>query len=43
MDNSYDFVNQNVKSEIELQQSFRAKLIQEESYEISKILENFPK
>ena len=39
MDNSYDFVNQNVKSEIELQQSFRAKLIQEESYEISKILE----
>tara|TARA_B100001059_G_scaffold229886_1_gene263215 strand:- start:579 stop:1346 length:768 start_codon:yes stop_codon:yes gene_type:complete len=39
MDNSYDFVNQNVKSEIELQQSFRAKLVQEESYEISKILE----
>ena len=39
MDNSYDFVNQNVKSEIELQQSFRARLIQEESYEISKILE----
>ena len=39
MDNSYDFVNQNVKSEIELQQSFRAKLAQEESYEISKILE----
>ena len=39
MDNSYDFVNQNVKSEIELQQSFRAKLVQEENYEISKILE----
>ena len=39
MDNSFDFVNQNVKSEIELQQSFRAKLVQEESYEISKILE----
>ncbi|MDB9794252.1 hypothetical protein OAB81_05295 [Flavobacteriaceae bacterium] len=39
MDNSFDFVNQNVKSEIELQQSFRAKLLQEESYEISKILE----
>ena len=39
MDNSYDFVNQNVKSEIELQQSFRAKLMQEESYEISKVLE----
>ena len=39
MDNSYDFVNKNVKSEIELQQSFRAKLVQEESYKISKILE----
>ena len=39
MDNSYDFVNQNVKSEIELQQSFREQLVLENSYEISKILE----
>ena len=39
MDNSYDFVNQNVKSEIELQQSFREQLVLENSYEISRILE----
>ena len=39
IDNCYDFVNQNVKSEIELQQSFRNQLVQEDSYEISRILE----
>ena len=39
IDNSYDFVNQNVKSEIELQQSFRNQLVQEDSFEISRILE----
>ena len=39
MDNNFDFVNQNVKSEIELQQSFREELLKNKSLEISKILE----
>lgn len=38
MDNNYDFVNQNVQSEIELQQAFREKLLNEESDEIAEIL-----
>ena len=39
MDNNYDYVNQNVKSEIELQQSFREELLKSKSHEIAKILE----
>jgi len=39
MDNNFDYVNQNVKSEIELQQVFREVLLKSNSSEISKILE----
>ena len=39
MDNNFDYVNQNVKSEIELQQSFREELLKDKSLELSKILE----
>ncbi|MDB4497186.1 hypothetical protein N9254_06950, partial [Flavobacteriaceae bacterium] len=36
MDNNFDYVNQNVKSEIELQQVFREVLLKSNSSEISK-------
>ena len=39
MYHNYDYVNQNVKSEIELQQSFREELLKSKSHEIAKILE----